>query len=115
MRRDRLLILSEPEDPVAAWVHERLAARGLAADLVTSEALCLGAVWVHTLGRDGTSLRITLQDGRRIHSDEVRGVLNRLVRVPDRYLLTAMASDRAYAEQEWRALICSALHALSLG
>lgn len=109
------LILCEPADPVAPWIQERLAARGLVAEIVTSEALCVAARWSHRLRGNGASFDILLSDGRQLRSGEIRWVLNRLVRVPDACLVAAEERDRSYAEQEWRALLCSALQSLHLG
>jgi len=72
----------------------------------------MGARWHHFLGQGGVRFEIALSDGRRFRNDCVRWVVNRLVRIPNAYLLTAEESDASYAEQEWRALLCSVLQSL---
>lgn len=106
------LLLCEPADPVAAWLGQRLRARGLRVEPLTSESLCLGARWSHRLGRDPATFDVSLADSRRILSAQVCWVLNRLYAVPAAFLVATEDEDRAYAEQEWRALLCSALETL---
>jgi hypothetical protein len=102
----------EPEDGTAAWVRERLAARGLVAMLLTTEELCIGSAWEHALSRDGADFEVVIGDGRRLRAQDVAWVLNRLMRIPEGYLDTAQPADVSYVEQEWRALLCSALRCL---
>lgn len=109
------LVLGEPWDPVGPWLAHGLSERGLAAWLVTSEELCGATRWNHRLGpgRADASFDILLADGRRLRSDGIGGVVNRLAAIPAAYLVRAAEADRAYVEQEWRALLCSALLALA--
>lgn len=61
----------------------------------------------------GPSLEVRLADGRVLESRRIGGVLNRLIGIPDDYLSRAEEADRDYVEQEWRALLVSALLGLS--
>jgi hypothetical protein len=90
-----------------------LCARGLDALLVTSEALVFASRWEHRVASDGrSSFEVTLPDGAVVRDEAVAGVINRLAGVPASYLARAEEGDRQYVEQEWRALLASALHAL---
>ena len=107
------LVLCEPGDPVAAYASQGLVARGLATMLVTSVELCSARRWEHRVSSTGATLDVELTDGRRIRDAGIRAVLNRLVAVPPSCLDGADPADRLYADQEWRALLVSALHGLA--
>lgn len=106
------LILCEPGDPVAGWVDQQLRRRGAATQVVTTEALCSGSRWRHTVGPAGARFDVVLADGRRIYQEDVGWVLNRLVQIPSSYLARIEQEDVEYTEQEFRALLCSALHSM---
>ena len=90
------LILCSSDDLPAFWAYEGLKTRGLAPlELVRAETLAY-ARWEHRLGIDGVCFNMTLPDGRRIHNEDVRGVLNRLTCVPSESLLLIHPSDREY-------------------
>ena len=82
--------------------------------LLTTEELCIGSAWEHALSRDGADFEVVIGDGRRLRAQDVAWVLNRLMRIPESYLDTAQPADVSYVEQEWRALLCSALRCLQL-
>jgi hypothetical protein len=107
------LVLCEPGDPVAAYAVRGLMTRGLATMLVTSVELCSARRWEHRVSSSGATLDVELSDGRRIRDPEIRAVLNRLIAVPQACLEGADPGDRVYADQEWRALLVSALHSLA--
>ena len=92
---------------------EGLVARGLATMLVTSVELCSARRWEHRVSSTGATLDVELADGRRIRDPGIRAVLNRLIAVPPACLDGADPGDRLYADQEWRALLVSALHGLA--
>jgi hypothetical protein len=107
------LVLGSSDDPSVPWVVHGLQARGLAPlEWVSAEMLAHAPRWEHGLGTAGTHLTVTLADGRTIHSDAVRGVINRLVSVPTEGLHAAHPLDRNYAAQELAAFFLSWLHAL---
>ena len=107
------LVLCEPGDPVAAYARQGLMARGFATMLVTSVELCKARRWEHRVSSTGTTLDVELADGRRIRDPGIGAVLNRLIGVPPACLEGADPDDRLYADQEWRALLVSALHGLA--
>jgi hypothetical protein len=109
------LILSDQDDLVARWVEKGLRSRGVAVELVSADALYRGALWRHTIGQGEARFDLLLSDGRRIGTDDVRWVLNRLSHLPEAYLAAVEAGDRAYVEQEWGAMLCSVLHSLHVG
>jgi hypothetical protein len=107
------LVLCDRTDHAALWAHRGLAARGLEPlELVTADALAYALRWEHRVGSSGASVRIELGDGRRIDGGGVRGVLNRLVAVPDGHLALAREADREYARQELFAFFVSWLACL---
>lgn len=106
------LVLCASSDLAGRWAFESLRARCLApVELVTSESLAY-ARWDHRIGSADVSVAITLPDGRTIHHDEVRGVLNRLAFTPPESLTLIHQSDRGYVQQELNAFFLSWLHAL---
>lgn len=107
------LVLCASNDISALWAYRGLAARGLTPlELVSAEMLAYSVHWEHRLGADGVSIDITLADGRRIRSENTRGVLNRLLSVSSEHLLLANPADRDYATQELTAFFMSWLYAL---
>jgi hypothetical protein len=81
--------------------------------LVSADVLACALRWEHRLGSSGVSTGIGLNGGRRIESDSVRAVLNRIVELPDSHRTQAAAEDREYATQECVALFISWLAGLS--
>jgi hypothetical protein len=107
------LVLCHADDGAAVWAYRGLLARGLAPlELVTAEALAFALRWVHRVDSAGAAFEVTLADGRRIASGEVRGTLNRIRYVPAPHWRSAAGADRDYAQQELFAFFTSALHAL---
>jgi hypothetical protein len=107
------LVLCTSNDVAALWAYQGLKAGGLAPlELVRAEVLAYSVHWEHRLGADGVHVAITLADGRRIRSDTLRGVLNRLSWAPPEHLVMAHPGDRDYATQELTAFYLSWLYAL---
>lgn len=107
------LVLCNSTDLPALWAYRGLAASGLAPiGLVSAEELVYGLSWHHRLGAAGPRTRIRLADGRTIDSDDLSGVLNRLVELPSEHLKLARAADSEYASQEILAFFMSWLHGL---
>jgi hypothetical protein len=79
---------------------------------VTADVLVTALRWEHRLSSAGVTARVTLADGRLIDTDQTRGVLNRLVALPDAHLRLAAPRDREYARQEFLALFLSWLQTL---
>lgn len=107
------LIACNPGDAAALWAARRLRRRGLEPlEVVSAEALAYALRIEHRLDAGRPSVRIELADGRRLASECLKGVLNRLTHVPTRHLRLAAEGDRAYAVQEVTALFLSWLSAL---
>lgn len=107
------LVLCASNDAAALWAYQGLKARGLAPlELVKAEMLEYDVRWEHRVGAEGALVNITLSDGRKIRSDTIRGVLNRLLWVPSEHLLQVHPGDREYATQELFAFFMSWLYAL---
>jgi hypothetical protein len=105
------LILSSANDAVADWAYRGLSARALnPLELVSADALLYGLRWEHRIGESAPRIGVELRDGRRITSERIRGVLNRLTHVPTQHL--SMLPDQEYISQELTAFFMSWLHAL---
>lgn len=107
------LLLCHIGDLPGLWAYRELKLAGLEPlQLVTAETLAYSLLWEHRLSSDEALVRIQLTDGRVIRSDDIHGVLNRLVSVPlDHWRLSAPA-DRDYAVQEFTAFYLSWLYSL---
>lgn len=79
---------------------------------MTADVLVTALRWEHRLSSADVTARVTLADGRVIDTDRTRGVLNRLVALPDTHLRLATPADRDYARQEFLALFLSWLQTL---
>jgi hypothetical protein len=107
------LVLAERTDAAAAWAAAGLARRGLRPlQLVTGDQLGAARRWEHRVGDGMPSVDVTLADGRRVRSAEVRGTLNRLITVPPAAVARVEPTDREYALGELFAFYSSWLHAL---
>lgn len=108
------LVLCSSSDLPAVWTHRALRAAGLASvELVTSEMLALTTNWEHRLGAAGVSTSFVLPDGRRVASEDVGGVLNRMMAPPEALIAQAVPADRDYVQQEITALYLSWLNSLA--
>lgn len=107
------LVICETSDASALWAYEGLRRRGLAPlELLSPELLACSLRWEHRVGSRGTSLAVTLADGRQLSSEGLRGVLNRVYTVPLAMWRHAAESDRSYVQQELFAFFLSWLHGL---
>jgi hypothetical protein len=108
------LLLCSSDDRPALWMADRLRARGLSPLVVlTPELLHFSFEWRHRLDSEHPpSVEFTLADGRSIHSEEIKGVVNRLTGLPPHLVAHLIPADRTYALQEWTALHISWLSAL---
>lgn len=105
------LILANAQDEPARWAAEGLKARGLGpVELVTDDVLACSRRWEHRVGAAGADLVIELADGRTLHRQEIGGVLNRLMGVPQGPFRASPDVD--YALQELNAFYMSWLAAL---
>jgi hypothetical protein len=107
------LVLCSSNDVSAKWAYEFLKKRRVRPlELVTSEELAYCRVWEHRVGLNTPSLRLALADGRLIDSQDVQGVLNRLVSAPTDLVNFAQTCDREYAVQELTSFYLSWLQSL---
>ncbi len=107
------LVISSSSDPSGIWCWQGLRQMGLAPlEFVTAESLASRCRWEHRLGSEGTSLTISLADGRVFTSSTIRGVLNRLHAPSPLAFDRAAASDRDYAQAEIFAFYLSWLYSL---
>lgn len=107
------LVLFNSTDESAVWAADGLVRRGLSQlELVTAEDLACCLRCEHHIGPDVQSIHLTLLDGRRIDSREVRGTLNRLQWVPPDHFAAAAPQERAYAIQELYAFFMGWLYTL---
>jgi hypothetical protein len=108
------LVLCDARDEAGPWLRDGLTARGIDVRLTPIEELLIDARWQHWV-RTGPEAGFTigLPGGHEIASARVGSLINRLRTIPDAFLAQVVSRDRAYVEQEWRALLCSALSALT--
>jgi hypothetical protein len=104
-------VLCGPEDASAVWAGGELRRRGLSVRLVTTEELVYSAGLTHRLSAHGTTVAVRLPDGSVLGPD-LRGTLNRIVRLPRAHLAATPESDRDYVLTELHAVLTSLLHAL---
>ena len=104
-------VLCGPEDAAAVWAAHELTRRGLRVRVVTTEELVYSAGLVHTVGRAGTAVAVPLPDGAVLGPD-LRGTLNRVVRIPRGHLAATSETDRDYVLLELQAILTSLLVAL---
>jgi hypothetical protein len=104
-------VLCGPEDAAAVWAAHELTRRGLRVRVVTTEELVYSAGLVHTVGRDGPTVAVRLADGSVLGPD-LRGTLNRVLRIPRDHLAATNETDRDYVLVELQAVLTSLLAAL---
>jgi len=108
------LLLTESNDPCAAWLLAGLARRAPGGvEWVTADQLGQARRWEHRVGRSETLSRVELADGRWIDSRAVTATINRLLRLPVALPRRVRGLDQPYAAQEWGALIVSWLAAFA--
>lgn len=96
-----ILILAEATDQPALWLRARLAdATGFPVRILTPAQLLCSRSIVHRVDTEGSGFRIETSAGPCFDSDEVRGLVNRIVTVPKAHLARASEPDRRYAEEE---------------
>lgn len=105
------LVLCDSSDLSALWAWRELRQRLDGVELVTTDALAYAVRWEHRVDSKQTMTTITLGDGRVIRASDVRGTINRVVRLPFDHF-RATAADREYAAAEQLAFFASWMHAL---
>jgi hypothetical protein len=85
-----------------------------AVELVTADDIESAPFFKHRIGSGGPRFDITLGDGRSFSSDQIDGVLNRLL-APSRFWLTdTNGSETQYAYDEFQAIYTSWLNGLGV-
>lgn len=107
------LILCSSSDASALWAYQGLKQLGLAPlHWITAESLAHARRWEHRLNSDDSQFKITLADGQKIDSTQIRGVINRLPAPSGWTAQQATPADQVYAQAELQAFYLSWLHAL---
>ncbi len=104
-------VLCGPEDASAVWAARELTLRGLRVRVVTTEEIVYSSSLVHCLCADGSTVAVRLADGSVLGPD-LRGTLNRVVRLPHAHLAATSENDREYVLAELHAVLTSLLFAL---
>ena len=104
-------VLCGPEDAAAVWAAHELTRRGPRVRVITTEELVYSAGLVHSVGRAGSTVAVRLADGSVLGPD-LRGTLNRVLRIPRSHLAATNENDRDYVLGELQAVLTSLLSAL---
>src|SRR5437016_14025796 len=108
------LVLCSEQDTAALWAALALERAGLRPlHVMTPGVLCYARTWEHTLDDSGSASAVVLNDGRRIASEAIRGIVNRLEFLPANVFSRAGILDRLYALQEMEAFLSAWLLGLS--
>ena len=108
------IVLCDPGDRSALWAATGLRSRRLSpVEVITPAELVYGPRNEYRIRNGVGDLQVTLGDGRKVDSSRVRGVLNRMTVVPSQHLRHARQADRAYALEEWSALVVSWLASMT--
>ena len=108
------IIFSLQHDTEAQWLYQGLRSRGvMPLEWITGESLSQALHWSYRIGQRGAGLKLWLADGRRITSDEVTGVINRIQYVPQEHLANTRGQDQTYILQELNAFYLAWLNAFS--
>lgn len=107
------LVICDAADEAGIWAYAGLKKRGLEPlELVLPEEITFGAQYVHRLSTEQTEFTVDLHDGRRIDAALVKGVLNRLYRLPSAFVDRVKSEDRDYVGEELHAFFMSGLFSL---
>lgn len=103
-----ILLIAEPGDMAALWLHAWLAKHGTAAvRIVTPAQLGYASSVAHYLGSPRDGIAFDLGPAGRLCSQDISGVVNRVMIAPQAHIERAPEADRLYASGE--------LHAFMLG
>lgn len=107
------LVICDAADEAGIWAYAGLKKRGLEPlELVLPEEITFAAKYVHRLSTDQTEFTVILRDGRRINSSQLKGVLNRLYRLPSEFIDRVNHRDRDYVLEELHAFFMSGIFCL---
>jgi hypothetical protein len=109
-----LVVLAHGTDLSARWAAEWLRRRGWSrVELVLVESLDAATTWRHELRAGDARIDIELTDGRRLRSDDVTSVLNRMLQPPLAPVAVAVPADAEYVRNELTAFAASWLRTLA--
>lgn len=106
------LAICEPYDEPCLWAVVGLRRLGVELEVVLPRELIAGGSFSQHIDVHGSSFRIRLTDGRELSTDDVQGVLNRLLEVPGSWLERFRGPDREYVAEELQALLAGWLFAV---
>ncbi len=107
------LVLAQDGDVEARWLADQLRAKAdRPVELIEAGQLVHECRWEHRIGTELTSSRLVIGDGTVIDSEEVEGVVNRLIWLSAEGFEGAPPRDREYASNELFALGLSWLESL---
>lgn len=104
----QLLIIAEPSDSAALWLN-RVLGTMLPGQvrLLTPGQLFYAPRQTQRKSDSIDQIEFDLHNQQQVHSDRLRGVINRVLQLPDRHLSQVAQGDRDYATGE--------MHAFALG
>lgn len=110
-----IVVLCHSGDYSAQWVAGRLRARtGELVEVVLVESLASpGTSWHQEIRDVGSHVAVTLDDGRKLRSGEVKGVLNRMIMPAEGVVRAAVEGDEGYARNELTSFAASWLRGLA--
>jgi len=108
-----ILIIAEPFDMAALWLHARIAeSGGMPAKVVTPAQLSYALSITQYLGSPHDDIAFRLANEETIRMRDVAAVINRIVTVPQAHINQAPEADRNYASSEIHAFMLGWLGAL---
>jgi hypothetical protein len=106
-------LLADTLDQSATWAATGLRSRGLSSlELITPAMLIHATSWEHRVGAEGVHTKVLFRAGATLDSTTVKGVLNRIPWLNVELFSHCRQEDREYVQQEFTALVMSALGAL---
>ena len=107
------VILCDPGDDAALWLHDTLRDLGLCRiDLVSVGQLVYSTRIVHQLSDAVERGEIHLSDGRTLRPEAIRGLVNRVNFLPTRHFDNVATADQGYATEELSAFFLAWLDAI---
>ena len=107
------LVISEPDDRPALWAYGKFIEAGLdPVEQITPEEFSYAARIIYSLDSDNSKFKFDLRDGRKIDSQDVQGILNRLSFVHSEHF--GYSADTQYAIQELNAFFLGWLSSLDV-
>ena len=108
-----ILIIAEPFDMAALWLHSRIAQEGdISVRVITPAQLSYALSIEQHLGSPHDDIIFRLATNETIRMCDVAAVINRFVTVPQAHIEQAPEADRSYATSEIHAFMLGWLGAL---